>query len=302
MIDFMLRPFRSTGASRAAACYVVVAALAASCRDAERTYTVSGQVVAMDASRRELMIAHDSIPSYMGAMVMPFKVNDASIAKLEPGDLVRGRLVVREDDGFLDQVERIGHREVPAALRALPATMDDFLSEGDVLPDLAFVDQDGASRRLRGDADAAVVLTFIYTRCPFPTFCPLTDRHFQNIQQRVQANRDLADRVRLLSITIDPEYDTTAVLKSHADRLGADARMWSFVRPDGQTAAALPLRFGVPVTRESDNAIIVHSLATVVIEPDGTIAKIYRGNEWTPADVITSLESAIRRNGGGDGA
>ena len=256
----------------------------------------------MDASRRELMIAHDAIPGYMGAMVMPFTVNDASIADLEPGDLVRGRLVVREDDGFLVQVERTGHREVPAALRGLPATMDDFLVEGDVLPDLAFVDQDGASRRLRDDPDAATVLTFIYTRCPFPTFCPLTDRHFKDVQQRVQADRDLTDRVRLLSITIDPHYDTTAVLKSHADRLGADARTWSFVRPDGPTAAALPLRFGVPVTRESDSAIIVHSLATVVIEPGGEIAKIYRGNEWTPAEVITRLESALGRNGGGGGA
>jgi protein SCO1/2 len=256
----------------------------------------------MDPSRRELMIAHDAIPGYMGAMVMPFKVNDASIAHLEPGDLVRGRLVVREDDGFLVQVERTGHRDVPAALRGLPATMDDFLSEGDVLPDLAFVDQDGASRRLRDDPDAAVVLTFIYTRCPFPTFCPLTDRHFKDVQQRVQADRDLADRVRLLSITIDPEYDTPAVLKSHADRLGADARMWSFVRPDGPAAAALPLRFGVPVTRESDSALIVHSLATVVIGPGGEIAKIYRGNEWTPAEVIMRLESALGRNAGGDGA
>ena len=287
---------------RAAACYVVVAALAASCTDAERAHVVSGQVVAMDTSRRELMIAHDAIPGYMGAMVMPFKVNDASIADLELGDLVRGRLVVREDDGFLVQVERTGHREVPAALSGLPATVDDFLSEGDVLPDLGFVDQDGASRRLRDDEGAAVVLTFIYTRCPFPTFCPLTDRHFKDIQQRVQANRDLADRVRLLSITIDPEFDTTAVLKSHADQLGADARMWSFVRPDGQGAAALPLRFGVPVTRESDSTLLVHSPATVVIGPDGTIAKIYRSNEWTPAEVIMRLESALGRNAGGDGA
>jgi protein SCO1/2 len=265
-------------------------------RPAERHYDLSGQVVAVDALRSEVTIAHDPVPGYMDGMVMPFKVAKADqLTSVQPGDLVRGRLVVRPDDGFLESLERTGHRAVPAAAPPMAIAGGDFLIEGDPVPDVPFVDQNGRRRGLREPGDAALVMTFIYTRCPFPTFCPMMDRHFTTLQHRIKTDPQLTGRVQLLSITVDPEYDTPAVLKAHAARLGADEHVWSFVRPEGPAAAGFAERIGVTAARQSpDNAVIVHNLVTAVVDPAGAIAKIYRGNEWAPAHVATLLTSLLR--------
>jgi protein SCO1/2 len=261
---------------------------------AARRYELTGQVVAADPGRRELTIAHDDIRGYMRGMVMPFRLaDDAPWQDLKPGDLVRGQLVVGSEDGFVTGLEVTGHRAI-AAPPAATGAAEEFLLEGDVLPDATFVDQEGQPRQLRQAAGSAAVLTFIYTRCPFPTFCPLMDRHFKTLQDRIAADARLAGRVRLLSITLDPEYDTPAVLKAHAVRLQADGRSWAFLRPHDAAASELPRLFGVTGSRDpADSAMIVHSLATVVIDPAGKVAQIYRGNTWTPADIMARLQSVI---------
>jgi protein SCO1 len=278
---------------------VLITLSAGSCgsaaQPAERRYDLSGQVVAVDPSRSEVTIEHDAIAGYMDAMVMPFKVPDADLlATLGPGDLVRGRLVVRPDDGLLESLERTGHRDVPAKPPAALLTTGDFLIEGDSVPNVGFVDQDGRRRSLRPQRDAALVITFIYTRCPFPTFCPMMDRHFTALQQRITTEPKLKDRVQLLSVTVDPAHDTPAVLKAHAAQLGADERVWTFVTPEGPDATAFAQRIGVTATRQSsDSAVIVHNLVTAVVDPSGVIAKIYRGNQWTPVHIATLLTSLL---------
>ena len=261
----------------------------------EQRFTLTGQVISVDESRHELTIAHDAIDKYMMAMVMPFKVRSAAeLAPLKPGDFVRGTLVVQPTDGYLEGVQRTGSGELPRAQQPPPATVE-FLIEGDHLPDARFIDQQKDVRHLRDDVGKAVVLTFIYTRCPFPTFCPMMDRHFKSIQREVADTPVLKSRVRLLSVTLDPAFDTPDVLSAHATRLQADPQVWSFVRPDDQAANELSTRLGVTSTRESnDNGIIVHSLVTAVIGPDGVVSKIFRGNEWTPRDVTTVLEAVLR--------
>jgi protein SCO1 len=118
------------------------------------------------------------------------------------------------------------------------------------------------------------------------------DRHFVAVQKRLQATPALGD-VRLVTATLDPAFDTPAVLTAHAKMLGADPRVWSFVTGSPDAIAEFGRQFDLYVERNEQDAIdITHNLRTVVIDPDGRLVKMHTGNDWTPADIIADLEAA----------
>jgi protein SCO1/2 len=137
-----------------------------------------------------------------------------------------------------------------------------------------------------------VALTFVYTRCPLPEFCPLMDRHFAAVQKTVATTPALAD-VQLVTVTFDPDFDTPAVLTAHARAVGADPKRWRFLTGAADDVTALAKRFGVIAEpQDADPATIVHNLRTAVIDPDGRLATITSGNDWTAADLIADLTAA----------
>jgi len=136
-----------------------------------------------------------------------------------------------------------------------------------------------------------LAVTFIYTSCPLPTFCPLMDRHFASIQQTIK-NDPALKRVHLVSVSFDPLTDTPPVLKKHAQSLDADPARWTFFTGDRDDIDQFAARFGVSISRELNDARdITHNLRTVVIDSSGRLVKVYTGNEWTPAQVIADLRS-----------
>jgi protein SCO1/2 len=274
---------------------LLLAVAISSCTGSQvRHYELTGQVLAIDPARSELTIAHEAIPGYMQAMTMPFRVKEpSSLGRLKPGNLVRARLVVTPDDGFLDRLETTGYRDVrPGGV--VPATArDEYILEGDRVPDVDFIDHTGTKRRLLGQVGVATVMSFIYTRCPFPTFCPLMDRNFAALQRLLVQDSRLAAKVRLLSVTIDPSYDTPAVLLEHAKRVKADLETWLFVTPDEAVPGTLAQRFGVTTSRDAKSGLIVHNLTTVLVDPSGTVSRIFRGNDWKPEEVCDLLERTL---------
>ena len=154
--------------------------------------------------------------------------------------------------------------------------------------------QEGEPLRLSDLRGEVVVLTFVYTRCPLPHYCPLMDRKFAELADRTARSAERAERVRLLSVSFDPEHDTPAVLAEHAARVGAEPPLWTYAVASHdeleKVAGPLGLLYG-PTGRE-----IRHSLSTALIAPDGTLARLERGNGWEPAE----LDAAIRRLLAGD--
>jgi protein SCO1/2 len=138
-----------------------------------------------------------------------------------------------------------------------------------------------------------IAVTFIYTRCPLPDFCPAMDRHFSAVQREVLADSVLRDHVALLSVSFDPAFDTPQVLAAHARKVGTDPRVWHFVTGDQGSIALFASRFGVSVFREGANATdLTHNLRTAVIESDGTLSTILNGTDWAPADLMNALRRA----------
>ena len=262
------------------------------CRQAgppARQFTLIGQVQAVTPERNEITIKHEDIKNFMPGMTMPFKVQDPALLKdRAPGDLVTATLVVGEVEAYLSTVTKTGFAPVTDAA---PAPVAEGLKPGDPVADAAFLDQDGMARRLADWHGHRVALTFVYTRCPLPEFCPLMDRHFVAVQRALAQAPQLGD-VRLLTITMDPAFDTPAVMKSHAAALKADLTSWAFLTPREPGAAAFFEQFGLIVEREgAGGADITHNLRTVVLDAGGRVSAIRTGNDWTPAQLIADIRA-----------
>jgi protein SCO1/2 len=255
-----------------------------------KQYELRGQVLGLKPESQEVLIKHEDITGFMPGMTMPFKVADEQLlAGIQPGDLVTATLVVAETDARLSAITKTGH----TPLEAPPASASsgfELLKDGETVPDQLLIDQDGKPRPMSAMRGHRLALTFTYTRCPMPNFCPLMDRNFQALQREIKKTPSLAD-VRLVTVSFDPEFDTPPVLKAHAARVEADPLIWSFVTGDRDEVERFAARFGVSLERAEGNPIdITHNLRTAIIDTEGRVVNVHTGNDWTPADVLADLK------------
>jgi protein SCO1 len=284
-------------------CFVVLAALLSACaqKSDERRYPLHGQILSLDPAQRLVTLKHDDIKGFMPAMTMPYAVEDLTVLEgIAPGDVVDATLVVFSNGAHLVGLKRVGTAplEPPPAEAPIPKASSGFelLKPGEAVPDTPFLDQDGKRRRFADFKGSIVAMTFIYTKCPLPTFCPLMDRHFATIQKALETGAALS-RVHLVTVSFDPLTDTPAVLKAHAKRLGANPSRWTFLTGDRDEIDRFGARFGVSVSRALNDARdITHNLRTVIVKADGTLAKVYTGNDWTPSQILDDLKSVVRAN------
>ena len=283
------------------ACFVLSLCLtlaSAACSKApdQRSFTLQGQVQSLDAPRKTVVVKHEEIKNFMPAMTMPYEVEEAgALTILAPGDLINAQLVVFSNGAHLTAIKKVGTAplEKPPAEAPNPAASSGFelIRAGQPAPDARFVDQDGKARQFAAFKGAPVVMTFIYTKCPLPTFCPLMDRHFVTLQKMLKADPALHP-VRLVTVSFDPLTDTPPVLKRHANSLDADLTRWTFLTGDRDEVDQFAARFGVSVSRAMNDARdIAHNLRTAIIGADGTLIKVYTGNDWSPEQVIADLKN-----------
>jgi protein SCO1/2 len=263
---------------------------------ASRTYELKGQVLAIDQARLQLMVKHDDIPGFMPAMTMPYKVRDANLLEgRTPGELIAATLVVEASDAYLRSITHQGLAALPDARPAVRAM--DLLGAGEPVRDGELVDERGARRTLGDWRGQVLAVTFVYTRCPLPNFCPLIDRHFAAVQEQLRSSSDLRGRVHLVSVTLDPEYDTPAVLLRHAGRLEADPEVWSLLTGSREQVDSFTSQFGVSIIRENaQSSELVHNLRTAVIDGNGRLVTILSGGEWQPSELMAEIRNARRRS------
>lgn len=281
-------------------CALTVLAAVACGGDNRREYTLQGQIISIAPDHMQAEIKHEEIKGFMAAMTMPYKVRDAQqLASLKPGDLITSTLVVVSNDAYLKDVKKVGEAPLEAkpsasSASSAPSASSGFelLKPGEAVPNVAFVDQDGHKREFASLSTGTTLVTFIYTSCPMPNFCPLMDRNFVSIQEAAKADRALAD-LHLVSVSFDPITDTPPVLKKHAQQLGADPARWTFLTGDRDDIDRFAARFGVSVTREMNDPLnITHNLRTAIVR-HGAFVKAYPGNEWTPTEVLSDLKRNV---------
>jgi len=255
-----------------------------------RQFDLQGQILALRPERHEVVIKHQDIKGLMPGMTMPFTVKDDTlIADKKPGDLVTATLVVGETQAYLTTLTTTGHAAVS---EAAPPPPPDILEPGQPVKDAALVDQDNKPRPFSTFKGHRLALTFIYTRCPLPDFCPLMDKHFAAIQKTIMSTPALAD-VRLVTVTLDPEFDKPAILKAYARRREADPAVWTFLTGESAEVNRFATQFDLYVEHNPQNAIdITHNLRTAVIDPEGRLITVHNGNSWTPAELVADLTAA----------
>jgi len=272
----------------------VLILVTAGCGSARRTeeakkYKLSGRVVALDAASKQVVIAHQAIPGYVDATTMGFPLKDPrDLDRLRPNDQVEGWLYVELTRSYLE-IESIVHASEGAGESPQPAKSP---SAGTLVPDIPLVNQDARKLRLSSFRGKTVVLTFIYTRCPLPDFCPRMNQNFARIAEALDKEPSARERIELLTISFDPAYDTPEVLKKHRARYrrteSPTSVPWDFVTGTPEDIRKLADFFGL--FYQGTGLDTVHTLRTAVVDKDGKVVRVFEGNSWTPEDVLAELK------------
>jgi protein SCO1 len=284
--------------------FCIAALLLSSChRSKPQTttkYAFTGQVISIDMQSKTANIDGDMIQGYMEAMTMAYKVRPESMLnQLAPGDRIASDLIVvdtdpRDDSAveeyWLENVKVTRHGQPPAAA---PNAMH-MPAAGEDIPDFALTNQDGKRVSLSQFRGKVVFITFIYTRCPFPDFCPRMSSNFNEIYKQLGSNPALAN-AQLLSVSFDPEHDTPKVLRDYGFHVAQthDAalfRRWQFAAPKAADLQKMADFFALTVKPEG--GMFTHNLSTSVIGPDGKIVKWYHGSDWQVSDLIKDSADA----------
>lgn len=262
----------------------------------EQRYELKGKVLNVDQKGKTITVAHDAIPGYMEAMAMPFSLKDErAFVFLAPDDRVQATLVIAGNRSWLEDLVVTRASADTSTTNTANSTEP---KPGDEVPDFSLVNQDGKRVSFHKYRGQALVLTFIYTRCPLPDYCPLMTDQFAEIDKALKQDSVSYPKTHLLSISVDPAYDTPQVLREYGARhAGVDPRAferWEFASGSQDEVKKAATYFGMQYWEEEGQ--IIHLLKTAVIAPDGKLVKLYTGNDWKPADILSQLQS-IRPSG-----
>ena len=267
---------------------VIATAAAAACAT---TYPATGLVVKVDPAAAILTVSHDEIAGVMDEMVMPLSVRDRrQMRAIRPGDRVAFRLVVGEAASHIDRLRLLSAAPADQGLIATPAAST-LVSIGAPVPDFALIDQRGAPVTLGALRGRVVVVTFIYTRCPLPDYCPRMIRNLEAVRERFAARlgKDLA----LLTVTFDPQYDTPERLAQFAGSQKADVEGWYFLTGDAEGIKQVCDAFGVEYW--PDSGLITHTLQTAVVDRDGRLAAAVAGKDFTGRQIADLVQTVLDR-------
>jgi len=257
-------------------------------------YDTRGVVRGFSPDRSTIEIQHENIPDFMPSMTMPFVTRDPKqIADLRTGDAISFRMAVTKKDFWIENVKKIRREDVnvaePKRTPAVSADRDTRLTEGDNMRPFSLTNQNGERISLDTFHGNSLVLTFVFTRCPVPNFCPRMSNNFGELQETIKSSTGTLANARLLSVTLDPAYDTPKILSDYAAFHHADSKIWSFATGDEKEIDSLTRAFSV--YRQNEAGTISHGLATALINKEGRIDKIWRGNAWTPAEIIKEIQA-----------
>jgi protein SCO1/2 len=229
----------------------------------------------------------------MPAMTMPFTLlDDYYLQNLAAGDEIWATLVVDGSKSWLENVQITRESTDPSATTGIAEA-----KPGDEVPDYGLVNQDGRDIRIHNYRGKALLLTFIYTRCPLPEYCNLMSTNFARIDRQLQKQLAVYEKTHQLSISIDPEYDTPKVLRSYGaaftERYQDETfAHWEFASGTKDQVKGIAQFFGLRYFANNDQ--FVHALRTVLITPEGKVFKVYRDNQWKPEEIVTELEKLVQ--------
>lgn len=259
------------------------------------SYDARGVIQSIAPDRSKASIKHEKIPGYMAAMTMDFSVkNTNEFNGLSPGDEITFKLVVTDDDDWIEALKRTG-KTVPVTPRPSSIATGQELKVGDAMPDFEFMAENGKTVKFSDYRGSALAFTFFFTSCPLPEYCPRMNKNFAEARRLLLTDTNAAANWQLLCISFDPAFDTPEILSNYAGiyREG-NADRWLFATASTNTLTGLAPRVDLNLWRE--NGTISHNLRTVVLDRSGRIFRQFDGNEWTAQQLANALREAAKTN------
>jgi protein SCO1/2 len=253
-------------------------------------FTVKGVITEMGPDKPTFVVKHEPVANYMPAMTMPFHVRDAAeIAGLRPGDAVTFRLHVQGETSWADHVtSTLSTAGVHAADPATNSLQSPSLNIS-AIPDFALTNELGERVTLHQFQGQAVAMTFFFTRCPIPEYCPRLSRTFAEASQLLSAAGSGVTNWHLLSISFDP-LDRPEVLRAYAKQYNYNPKRWTFLTGDPAAIRALTRGFGLAVT--PDGAGLSHDFRTVVFDANGQFQTMWPFGGDTTKLLVRELTKA----------
>jgi protein SCO1/2 len=300
----MTEPLRSFSLRLALFCLCALLVFSAGCNrgksqpdsataaPAAKRYSLRGKVISVDKQAGTANIDNEPIAGFMDAMVMPYSFKPPTqIDQLQPGDSITADVVVEPDKYWLENVKVIGH----SATLEKPTSAVHIPIPGEEVPDFQLVNQNGKHISLHQYRGQTLLLTLIYTRCPFPDFCPRVSQEFAAIDRQVRADPARYGKTHLLSVSFDPAHDTPTVLRAYGFSCAGSKdpalfKHWEFSAIPSAELSEFADYFAL--TYKEEGGLITHSLSTAVISPDGKIFKWYHGADWQASDLLQDIAAA----------
>jgi protein SCO1/2 len=262
-----------------------------------QVFDVKGVIKELKPDGKTVEIRHEAITNYMPAMVMPFEAKEPKeLVGLKAGDEVKFRMTVTDDDVWIDQIQKLtagNPNQLPSKAGVFHFSRDlEPLQVGDPLPEYHFTNELGQAVSTGQFKGEVVGITFIFTRCPLPNFCPKMTSNFQEVQKKLLAMSNGPTNWHLLTISFDPEFDTPEILKAYAERYKADPKHWNFLTGDISEIATISEQFGQMFWK--DEGALNHNLRTAVIDASGRVQKVFQGNNWTTEEMLEEMVKASK--------
>lgn len=258
--------------------------------DDARRFQLTGTIAGFETSSSRVVVAHDAVSGLMPAMSMPFEIRGGA-AVMHEGDRIMATLVVTDSRSWLEDV-----RITPAAdLARTGVRMEGRAAPGVVVPAFQLVDQAGRSFTVHDFAGRVLVITFIYTRCPLPDFCPLMVKHLESVRRRANEEHTPGG-VALLGVTLDPAFDTPAVLRAYGESVlkGTDRfDQWTLAGGTAVQIEDIARFFGVAY--RADSGLVTHTLTTAVVGHDGRVMRLFPSNSWRPDELFEVVRRGLER-------
>lgn len=261
-----------------------------------RTFSARGVILEIKTNSAQVVICHEAIAGYMDAMTMPFKVKDpAQLNGLNRGDQMVFQLHVTADQSWVDHFQKIGVVSLAENKTGSQAAETPAPRPNKPLLDYKFTNELGQAVSFNDFRGQALAITFFYTRCPLPDYCPRLSKNFEEASQKLKAMANAPTNWHFISVSFDPQSDTPQILKSYGLSYGYDPAHWSFFT--GPQDKIAELARGAGVKYETDAGTINHNFRTLIIDPEGHLQMVFPTSGDLSDQIVSEILKATAQSG-----
>ena len=268
------------------------------------SYPFKGVIIDIYNDKSQMMIKHDEVPGFMMEMTMMFNIDSSiSLNEFEIGDSLNFTFNILDRKNapaktWANNLKIVGHRDLNEN-----ETFDDFFQEdeiiqiGEKVSNFNFLDMNNNEVALNDFVGKVKFISFIFSRCPMPNFCPAVILKNQYLINRFKENSN----IEFIIISFDYNYDTPKVLKRAYGNIFDEYKNIHFLSSYGRKNDILNLTMqaglGFSGIDEGDPRDINHTLKSLLIGPDNSLFDSFGGDSWIPKEVEVKIENILKVNG-----